>query len=649
MALISYYDIGFATVANGSTAVTGTSTQWLTALRENDVFVGADGRSARVASIESATSLTLARAWPGDSQTDDAYEVRITPAPSEITASVRELLEKLRQGLWLTPNATGTLAERAAFDSARRGFIYMQTDVDPFVVFVKQTDTEGDWSPGFSPQQGPSGPFTTIEIGTVTTLAPDQPATITPVQVGDVVTLNFGIPRGPTGDIDGVTPFWVTRLGSDANAAAARAGLDVPSNGELVAVATTLEDGIEAAKNRANHTGTQAISTIEGLEEAIGDRIGDVVKGWRPRAVAGRAFMGGGTSNTYAGTGGVSGGTGTGRTFVAGVASRGIRQDGYVRTFKINVSVNAGSTGTFKLKVLRPNGGSFDVLAQSDVINLGTGTGLKTFQLPVPLGPFAVGDRLGLFISGSAAGSAWSIAVNAANSALFREGDSTGGETYTSLADVDLLMWGECSSPMFLVTGDSIIEGHNTASIFHSSQHGGPSGNRNAEPFYKTLNDLPGLVDYQNVAQGGAAWDNIATSMAVLAPLIPHHSVVAHCGVNDIGTGRTWGQTERDMYAFLATLPAGTRLFVTEILPWTAGNDTQAALIRTFNANYAAWCALNGAFLIECHDAMGQVRGSTGQIDNLATAFDFDGVHLTQAGVDEFGRLIAEGIKAQIV
>lgn len=288
MALLSYYDIGFASVANGSTAVTGASTQWLTALRENDVFVGADGRTARIASIESATSMTLARAWPGDSQTSDVYEVRITPAPSEITASVRELLEKLRQGLWLTPNATGTLAERAGYDSARRGFIYMQTDVDPFVVFVKQTDTAGDWSPGFSPQQGPSGPFTTIEIGTVTTLAPDDPATIDAVQVGDTVTLNFGIPagegfyfkgtysaavtyskddvvfyngsafianvttqantpdptqntaawsrlalRGNDGDITGVTPFWAGRIQVDADAAAARTGLDVPSTDEV--------------------------------------------------------------------------------------------------------------------------------------------------------------------------------------------------------------------------------------------------------------------------------------------------------------------------------------------------------------------------------------------------------------------------------
>ena len=262
MALLSYYEIGFASVENGAKAVTGTGTQWLTALRENDVFVGADGRSVRIASVNSATSLTLAREWPGDSQTSDVYEVRITPAPSEITASVRKLLEKLRQGLWLTPNATGTLAERAAFDSARRGFIYMQTDVDPFVVFVKQTDTESDWSPGFSPQQGPSGPFTTIEIGTVTTLAPDQPATIDPVQEGDVVTLNFGIPRGPTGDIDGVTPFWVTRLGSDADAAAARAGLQALGVGDFGIGGTSMSEVTDP--NTISQNGLFQINAITG-------------------------------------------------------------------------------------------------------------------------------------------------------------------------------------------------------------------------------------------------------------------------------------------------------------------------------------------------------------------------------------------------
>ena len=38
--------------------------------------------------------------------------------------------------------------------------------------------------------------------------------------------LNLGVPRGPTGDIEGVTSFWQGRITVDADAAAARAGLE---------------------------------------------------------------------------------------------------------------------------------------------------------------------------------------------------------------------------------------------------------------------------------------------------------------------------------------------------------------------------------------------------------------------------------------
>lgn len=100
------------------------------------------------------------------------------------------------------------------------------------------------------------------------------------------------------------------------------------------------------------------------------------------------------------------------------------------------------------------------------------------------------------------------------------------------------------------------------------------------------------------------------------------------------------------MDTFLAALPAGTSLFVNEILPYTSGNDTQAATIRTLNANYATWCAENGATLIQCHDAMGQVRASTGELDDLATAYNHDGAHLTTAGVDKLAEIVAQALLA---
>jgi hypothetical protein len=80
-------------------------------------------------------------------------------------------------------------------------------------------------------------------------------------------------------------------------------------------------------------------------------------------------------------------------------------------------------------------------------------------------------------------------------------------------------------------------------------------------------------------------------------------------------------------------------------MPWTAGNDAQAAVIRAFNVNYAAWCETNAASLIHCHDAMAQVRPSTGKLDDMKTTYNYDGVHLTTAGL---AALIAEGVVAGI-
>jgi hypothetical protein len=82
------------------------------------------------------------------------------------------------------------------------------------------------------------------------------------------------------------------------------------------------------------------------------------------------------------------------------------------------------------------------------------------------------------------------------------------------------------------------------------------------------------------------------------------------------------------------------------LLPWTNGSDGQAGTVRTWNANLAVWCAANGAHLIECHDPMGQVRISTGELDDMKTAYNQDGVHLSTVGVDALAQIIKTAFQA---
>lgn len=152
-----------------------------------------------------------------------------------------------------------TLAERDAYDNEASGFALLVSDVgDGRSALFMRVGPPGDWSspsyltgPGMNfvvddVEEVPYGdepvvdmdyrPGETglsfkipagmiIEPGTVTTLAPGAPATVDFVPVSGGFRLDLGLPKGDTGDIDGVTPFWVTRLSQDTTHEAAQIGL----------------------------------------------------------------------------------------------------------------------------------------------------------------------------------------------------------------------------------------------------------------------------------------------------------------------------------------------------------------------------------------------------------------------------------------
>jgi hypothetical protein len=97
MTLPTYYNTGTASVANGSTAVTGVGTSWVAFVAANDYFQ-ANGLSVRILSVTDNTHLTLASPWPGSTLSGASYEVEFTPDGVELSGSVRTLLEALITG-----------------------------------------------------------------------------------------------------------------------------------------------------------------------------------------------------------------------------------------------------------------------------------------------------------------------------------------------------------------------------------------------------------------------------------------------------------------------------------------------------------------------------------------------------------------------
>lgn len=186
--------------------------------------------------------------------------------------------------------------------------------------------------------------------------------------------------------------------------------------------------------------------------------------------------------------------------------------------------------------------------------------------------------------------------------------------------------------PMLAIVGDSIAAGTNTSSAWVAPYAGGTQGgNILAQPGYVAAKNKD--WGYRNYALGSQTFAWVASTGVPAAVEAGATHIWIHCGVNDINTSRTWAAVLADLATIKAAIPSGVKLYISEILPWTNGTDPQAATLRTWNANLASWCSSNGAKLISCHDIMGQVRGSTGQLDDLKTAYNQDGVHITQAGV----------------
>ena len=74
-----YYRTGTASITNGSKAVTGSGTSWLTNAEPGDQFFGLDGRMGIVDTVNSNTSITLLENWPGTTQAGGKYAIYRVP------------------------------------------------------------------------------------------------------------------------------------------------------------------------------------------------------------------------------------------------------------------------------------------------------------------------------------------------------------------------------------------------------------------------------------------------------------------------------------------------------------------------------------------------------------------------------------------
>lgn len=110
--LTTLYNTGTVSVGAGSTTVTGIGTAWNTAgLQAGDDF-RASGLTVPIASINSPTSITLSRAWPGSALSGANYDIRMVDDGVRSLTASNQLLQALAGG---TLTSLGSIAGAANF------------------------------------------------------------------------------------------------------------------------------------------------------------------------------------------------------------------------------------------------------------------------------------------------------------------------------------------------------------------------------------------------------------------------------------------------------------------------------------------------------------------------------------------------------
>lgn len=202
----------------------------------------------------------------------------------------------------------------------------------------------------------------------------------------------------------------------------------------------------------------------------------------------------------------------------------------------------------------------------------------------------------------------------------------------------DVAAW--TNGPYVAVIGDSIAEGRMS---YHNYLGGGPSGNTNYNICARLLVASSGVLTGTNCGVAARRADQLISQgdLAFALQQKPKWLFV-HVGVNDIDQGYSWSQFNGSLNTIWSTCQSSNvSLALDEVWPWTDGSDAENVTVRTWNTNLLNWVATNaGTKLVRSHDSMGQVRPSTGMLDDLSSTYDYDGVHVNASGYTNWASVI---------
>ena len=305
-------------------------------------------------------------------------------------------------------------------------------------------------------------------------------------------------------------------------------------------------------------------------------------------------------------------------------------------------------TGTIKFKYFRrdsSNSNTAIYVTQSIATNIpNIGQGIQTFE--VPPWEMKYGDYIGFYISSGATSTIKASTAPKEPQIVYNASDVTSTTTISTRVNHGAFAFYGTNAPFLIYVGDSITTGYpDYRSYWERLTFNGPwpEISRSFELGYQLQQLIPSLV-YQDHAYPNKTLDfvNLTGSRFFNRN---YKVVLIHAGVNDCQIGHTWTEIGPKFNAIRSQIPSDKIVLVDEILPANSINDVQSAAVRNVNFQLINWCNVNNAYLINCHDDFGVIRGSTSQLDNLNPIYSKDGVHITVLGQQLLAQKIYNKLK----
>jgi len=293
------------------------------------------------------------------------------------------------------------------------------------------------------------------------------------------------------------------------------------------------------------------------------------------------------------------------------------------------------SSGTMKFKCWEDEDGDgvYTVRWTSNTIDL-TSLSIGTQFIEITPNKFAYEDDIiGVWFSQDA-GSLCYYVESGGDDCKYKDGDNTTSSGASTLSgfDVTVQFWGARGHPLMGI-GDSICAGH---PAFTGPEEGGPSGDPNSQYFPYLETELGETLYYYNAGIGGNTASQVDSRIQALLDSKYPQDVYVHVGVNDIAGSVTWTSYISSINSILSKCTsAGSTMYISQILPWTNGSESQQQTVKEWNASLESWCIDNNVEMFPTYQALAD--HDTDDLHQSSPDYDADGVHPTIDGYEAMG------------